>query len=96
MEEKNAIKNDKKQIHKLSKEFEKRMEYECINIHEVKEDYSNEKKMKNVKFTPEQADALANQYNMGASGKCKDDEKYKKLILQQIEEKVKKMKKTQK
>lgn len=43
MEEKNVIKNEKQEIHKISKEFEKRMQYECMNIHEVKEETPKQK-----------------------------------------------------
>lgn len=43
MEDKKVIKNEKQKGHKLSKEFEKRMAYECINIHEVKEETQKQK-----------------------------------------------------
>lgn len=43
MEDKKVIKNENKEIHKISKELEARMAYECMNIHEVKEETQKQK-----------------------------------------------------
>ena len=37
MEDKKVIKNEKQEIHEISKELEERMAYECMNIHKVEE-----------------------------------------------------------